>query len=122
MAQLASTVCKVMGVVFVLVGIWGFIAGDHVLIFHVNVAHNAVHLLSGLVALACGFAGEKASRIFSLAFGVVYGLVAILGLLGVQPVIELLHLNDADNWLHVAIAAVFLAVGAASKAPLTAGR
>ena len=121
MTRLASNVCLVGGAIFVLVGIWGFIDGHHVLMFSVNAAHNAVHLLSGLIALGCGFAGEKASRIFCLAFGVVYGLVAILGLAGVQAVIDLLHLNAADNWLHVAIAAAFLIVGALSKAPLGSG-
>jgi hypothetical protein len=113
---MASIVCKVMGVVFIIVAIWGFIAGDRVLIFHVNMAHNVVHLLSGLGALACGFAGERPAKLFSLAFGAVYGLVAILGFLGVKAVIDLLHLNAPDNWLHLVIALVFLGAGLASKA------
>lgn len=115
---MASLICKIMGAVFIVVAIWGFAAGDKVLIFHVNTAHNIVHLLSGIAALACGFAGEKASRIFSLAFGAVYGLVAVLGFLGVQLVVDLLHLNAADNWLHLAVALVFLAAGLTSKASL----
>jgi hypothetical protein len=105
---MARLICKVMGAVFVVVAIWGFITGDSVLIFHVNAAHNLVHAISGLGALACGFVGERASRLFALIFGSVYGLVAVLGFAGVQAVVDLLHLNTPDNWLHLAIAAVFI--------------
>jgi hypothetical protein len=109
--MIAKTVCKVMGVVFLVVAAWGFIAGDRVLIFHVNTAHNLVHLLSGLAALAAGFGSVRAARAFCLIFGAVYGLVGVLGFAGVAPVVDLLHLNTADNWLHVFIAVVFLAAG-----------
>jgi hypothetical protein len=122
MTNLASTVCKLGGAAFVLVGIWGFASGGgNVLAFSVNAAHNCVHLISGLVALACGFESERASRLFSLVFGSAYGIVAILGLAGVQPIVDMLQLNAADNWLHVAIAAGFLVVGVLSHAPLRTG-
>jgi len=81
---MATLVCKVMGVVFIIVAIWGFIDGHHVLIFHVNTAHNIVHLLSGIFALVCGFVGPRRSKGFCIIFGAVYGLVAILGFLDVQ--------------------------------------
>jgi hypothetical protein len=106
--------------VFVLVAIWGFIDGDSVLMFPVNTAHNVVHLLSGLLALAFGFYfSERAARSFSLAFGLVYGLVAVLGFMHVDFVSDLLNLHGqhgdghgmADQWLHALIALVFL-VGA----------
>jgi hypothetical protein len=108
-----------MGVVFVLVAIWGFIDGDNVLIFPVNTAHNLVHLLSGLAALAFGFYfSDRAARGFSLAFGLVYGLVAVLGFMHVGFVSDLLNLHGqhsadgghgmANQWLHALIAAVFL--------------
>lgn len=106
-----TLVCKVMGLVFIVIAIWGFITKHSVLIFHVNTAHNLVHLLSGVAALACGFAGLKAARAFCIVFGAVYGVVAVLGFLGVTPVIELLHLNMPDNWLHLFLAALFLATG-----------
>ena len=112
--MIARTTCAVLGVVFVLVAIWGFIDGQRVLIFHVNAAHNTVHLISGLVALACAYAGARASRLFCVIFGVVYGLVALLGFAGVQAVIDLLHLNPADNWLHAVLSLVFLGAAAAS--------
>jgi hypothetical protein len=48
-------------------------------IFHVNLAHNIVHLASGIVFLLCGMAGAGASSTFFKIFGVVYALVAVLG-------------------------------------------
>jgi hypothetical protein len=70
---------------FLLVGILGFIpavAPNQMLldVFHINAAHNLVHLLSGAVALGCGLASVAASRLYFRIFGIVYGLVAVLGL------------------------------------------
>ncbi len=115
-------VCKVLGVTFLAVAVWGFIAGDRVLVFHVNTAHNVVHLLSGIAALACGFASGVAARAFCLGFGAVYGLVAVLGFLGAAPVVSLLHLNAADNWLHALLATVLLATGVLSLPAARTGK
>jgi hypothetical protein len=112
-----SVFCKLMGVVFIAVAIWGFIDGEKVLIFHVNTPHNVVHLLSGLAALVCGVVSPTAARAFCIAFGVVYGLVAVAGFAGVTPVIDLLHLNDADNWLHAGLSLAFLVIGLAALVP-----
>lgn len=111
---MARKFCLVMGVIFLIIGMWGWIRGDRVLIFHVNPLHNAVHLASGVAALIFAFNTERAARGFCFVFGAVYGLVAILGLLNIEPVVEALHLNDADDWLHVVIAAAFIIVGVLS--------
>ena len=67
---MTKTLALLFGAVFVLVGILGFIPAvspnEHLLgIFHVNAAHNAVHLLSGIVAITCGLASERAAICFS---------------------------------------------------------
>jgi hypothetical protein len=105
------------GVVFLLVGILGFIpavAPNQMLlgIFHVNAAHNVVHLLSGAVALACGLGSARASRLYFQIFGIVYGLVAALGFYqGDGHLLGLISNNMADVWLHVGIAVVSLILG-----------
>ena len=53
---MAKLVCKLLGVVFVLVGVAGFVAPGF-LGTHLSLAHNAVHLISGAIALYFGFAG-----------------------------------------------------------------
>ena len=59
------TLAKVFGVVFVLVGILGFVpgitSGGHLLgIFEVDTTHNIIHLISGIlafVAVSCSLKG-----------------------------------------------------------------
>ena len=114
---MTKTLALLFGAVFVLVGILGFIPAvaphEHFLgVFHVNAAHNAVHLLSGLVALICGLASERAATLFFRIFGIVYGLVGVLGLVGGdQPILGVISNNRADVWLHIAIAAASLLIG-----------
>jgi hypothetical protein len=114
-----KTAAVLFGIVFILIGILGFVPGvtnNEMLlgIFHVNAAHNVVHLLSGAVALFAGMTSVGASRMYFRIFGVVYGLVAILGLMNMGQHTMLLGLisnNDADTFLHIAIAAVSLLLG-----------
>ena len=118
------------GVVFLVVGALGFVpavAPNEMLlgIFHVNAAHNVVHLLSGAIALACGFASEGASRLYFRIFGIVYGLVAALGFYqGDRHLLGLISNNMADTWLHVGIALVslILGFGVRERAPATVVR
>jgi hypothetical protein len=105
------------GIVFLAVGFLGFVPGvtkdEHLLgIFHVNAAHNMVHILTGAVAVICGLMSARTSQLFFRIFGVVYGLVAVLGFMGGdQPILGLISNNRADAWLHTGIAAVSLFLG-----------
>jgi hypothetical protein len=115
---MVKTAAVLFGVVFLLVGILGFVPAvtkDQMLlgIFHVNAAHNVVHLLSGVVALFCGMTSMGASRWYFRIFGLVYGLVAVMGFLagGDTMLLGLISNNMADTWLHVGIAAVSLILG-----------
>jgi hypothetical protein len=105
------------GVIFIVVGILGFVPSltrhGHLLgIFHVNAAHNMVHILTGAFAVVCGMASGHAAQIFFRTFGIIYGLVAALGFIaGNQPVLGILANNLADAWLHTGIAAASLFFG-----------
>src|SRR3712207_9565305 len=78
---MAKTIAKILGAVFILVGIIGFLAPG-LLGMHLSLAHNLVHLLSGALALYFGFAGTlPAARLFCIVFGVVYGLIGVAGFL-----------------------------------------
>ena len=57
---MAKTVCKILGVVFLLVGLLGFVQPDF-LGAHLSRAHNVVHIVSGAIALYLGFAGTLAA-------------------------------------------------------------
>ena len=105
------------GIVFIGVGILGFIPGaapnGHLFgIFHVNAAHNVVHILSGVIALMAGFATEHASRLYFRWFGFIYGLFALLGLVqGERPLLGIIANNYSDVVLHFVIAGAALLIG-----------
>jgi hypothetical protein len=110
----AKTAALVIGIVFVLVGILGFIPNPLVSptgLFAVNTAHNLVHIVSGLVILAGAYTALGASMGLKI-IGVVYALVAILGLFSSgNMLLGLIAVNHADHWLHVLLAVVILAAG-----------
>jgi len=125
--QLAALV---VGVVFLLVGVAGFIPGittqydqmsfaghesEALLlgIFQVSVLHNVVHLLFGVagVALARTFNG---SRGYLVGGGLIYGVLFLYGLaVGHDSPANVVPLNDADNWLHLGLAIGMIGLGLA---------
>jgi uncharacterized protein DUF4383 len=118
------------GLVFLAVGILGFVPavtpttnGMPMLlgIFHVNAAHNFVHIASGVVFLLCGMAGAGPSRLFFKIFGLVYALVAVLGFMNpAGPLLGMVSNNPAVTWLHVGLAAAMLLLGFVVKDNATA--
>jgi hypothetical protein len=116
MNALVKPVTWLFGVVFLLVGVLGFFMDPILGLFDVTVIHNVIHLASGAVALIVAGMGMAASRMYLIVFGLVYALVTVLGFLNVAFVVSLLEINQADNFLHLAITAVFLIVGFGSKA------
>lgn len=104
------------GVVFIAIGLLGFVpalAPEGMLlgIFMVGGLHNVIHLASGVAALAGGLTTEAYARLYFQVFGVVYGLVTVLGFIGGDTVAGILPVNMADNFLHLVIAAVALFLG-----------
>lgn len=114
---MAKTVCKILGVVFVLVGICGFVAPT-LLGAHLTPAHNLVHIVSGAIALYFGFAGSySGAKGFCLIFGIVYLLLGVAGwFMGTGPehmfnIGSLLMLGKVDHIIHMLLGIVFLAGG-----------
>ncbi len=105
------------GVVFLLLGVMGFIPqftpeGKLLGVFRVNTAHNWVNILSGVAGLAAGFTSNHASRWYFKIFGIILLLLTILGFVyGNRLILDLIANNDADNWLHLALSAAFLYLG-----------
>ncbi len=120
------------GVVFLLVGVLGFIPalspthsdGMRYLLglFMVGGIHNAIHLLSGAAAVLGGLKSEKYAKLYFQVFGSVYALVTIVGFIQKDTVLGIFHINTADNFLHLALAVVILAIGFGLKAKDSATR
>jgi hypothetical protein len=118
---MVKTAAILFGIVFLAVGILGFVPGVTTNvdgmpmllgIFHVNTAHNFVHLASGVVFLLCGIAGAGPSRTFFRIFGLIYALVAVLGFMNPNgPLLGMISNNPATTWLHVVLAVAMLFLG-----------
>lgn len=117
---MAKTVCKILGVVFLLLGVVGFVA-PNLLGAHLSPAHNVIHIVSGAIALYFGFAGTlSGAKTFCLIFGVVYLALGILGFaLGTGEdtmwTVGPLMLGTADHGLHGLLGVIFLAGGLLTK-------
>lgn len=123
-----QAVALVVGVVFLLVGIAGFIPGvttgfdtltfaghesDALLlgVFEVSILHNIVHLAFGVagVALARMFAGARG---FLIGGGLIYLVVWVYGLvIDLNSGANFVPVNDADNWLHLILGAAMVLAG-----------
>lgn len=125
----AQKFARVFGAVYVLVGILGFIpavggstsqTGNDLLgIFGINILHNVIHLAVG-IAFIGGSSSDAAARAVSIAIGIVYLLVAILGFMGLAFMVDLIFANTADNLLHLATAVLALFFGFAGRGATTA--
>ena len=103
----------VFGVSFLAVGALGFIlnptGGELLGIFAVNVLHNLVHLLFGILGITAAYAGW--SRPYLQGVGVIYLLLTVLGFVpglffGDDLLLGLVHINLADNFLHLVLGGI----------------
>ncbi len=107
-----KNIMYVLGVILILVGLLGFVQDPVLGIFEVDTLHNLVHLASGILALVFASRGESQARMAALVLGIVYALVTVLGFLsGDNKILNLITINDADNYLHLVLAVIFLIFG-----------
>jgi hypothetical protein len=114
----------VFGIVYLLVGLAGFVVtggvsfaateGEPLIVFDVNPLHNIVHLLIGAALLVAARTSVRAAKGTNTTIGAVYLRVGILGLFLVGSSANILALNGADNVLHFASAILLLGVGLAA--------
>ena len=116
----------IFGATLLLVGLLGFAFdstfntgegtdGDKLIgIFEVNGIHNLVHIASGIALLALS-PKRSTAKLAALTFGVVYGLVTIIGFIDGDTVLGIIPVNMADNFLHLAISGLAIAAGVVSS-------
>lgn len=115
-----KTIVTILGVVFIALGVLGFFNDPLLGIFEVDLMHNIIHILSGVLALGAVGMGDSAIRSFSKVFGVVYGALAVVGFfMSGDMVLGLFAANLADNILHAVLAVVFLNIGFARSSEST---
>ena len=123
-----QSVAMLVGVVFILVGILGFIPGittnfDDITfagndsgaellgIFQVSILHNIVHGLFGIVGLFLARTMEGA-RTFLIGGGVIYLALALYGIVvGSGSDANFVPLNGADDVLHILLGIGMIGIG-----------
>jgi hypothetical protein len=116
----------IVGATLVLAGLLGFLAeskfdtssggdpggldGEKFIFFEVNGWHNVVHLLSGLFLLSMQ-GKHRTAKTAALAFGAIYAVVTLIGLIDGKDIFGLLPINPADNILHILLTVSALAAG-----------
>jgi hypothetical protein len=119
-----KTFALVFGVIYVIAGIGGFIPGltshhadmppiavdsfyGRVMgLFPVNILHNLVHLAIGAWGILSS-RSVSASRLFGKGLAILYGLLAILGLIpATNTMFGLVPIYGHDVWLHAGTALI----------------
>jgi hypothetical protein len=129
--SLINTAAMLVGVVFVLVGILGFVPGitNHYSdlsfaghgsgakllgIFQVSILHNIVHLLFGVAGIAAGRSTASSARGYLVGGGVIYIVLWIYGLvIDAGSKANFVPVNNADNWLHLLLGLGMIGLGLA---------
>ena len=116
----------VAGIAYVLVGLLGFVPGatqgppadapgltmangyGYLLgLFPINVVHNVVHLVIGVLGLVAYYRGFDWSRLFARGTAMFYGILAVMGLIpGLSTTFGLIPIFGHDIWLHALTAVV----------------
>jgi len=129
-SKTVRTLATVVGAVFLLVGILGFIPGitTHIYpidfaghdanakllgLFEVSILHNVVHLIFGVVGLSMAKTTKGATS-YLLGGGVIYLVLAVYGaVIEYASNANFVPVNTADNWLHFVLGAGMIALGLA---------
>jgi hypothetical protein len=120
----------IVGVVFLLVGVLGFIpgittnfgdlslAGHHsdarlFGLFQVSILHNIVHLLFGITGLALARTAAQA-RTYLVYGGAIYLVLFVYGLIvGQESAANFVPVNTADDFLHLILGIGMIGLGLA---------
>jgi hypothetical protein len=115
----SKNICIAFGSVFVLVGFLGFIPNPIVSaegLFETNVMHKLVHVLTGSAFLFGGLAMEGREGFALNVITAAYFGVALLGFMtNGNMLLGLVHINEADRWLHLGLAIAMLVGAVASS-------
>ena len=115
---MAKKLALVFGIVFVIVGILGFIPNPIVGMtgfFLTDAVHNIVHLLVGIILLVISLKAAAKSAVALKVFGIIYLVLAIIGFFSGSTILGLVAINGADNWLHLVLGIVIVAAGFMAK-------
>ncbi len=109
----SRSISLAFGLSFVSAGFLGFIANPVLSpsgLFEVNLMHNLFHVSVGAVFIIGAMLSENAARRTLHGLSIVGVALAVLGFVAKSNLLlGLVHVNEADKWLHTGIAIVIVA-------------
>jgi len=102
---------NVLGFVLLIVGILGFFNNPVLGIFDATTTHSIIHVVIGLIVLAWSMVSPESSRGLGKLFGVIFLIVAIVGLVSSKETLFGLVLGGANNFLFLIVGFLFLYLG-----------
>lgn len=121
----AKSAALLIGIIFIAVGALGFIDNPIIgeseeAIFHADRFHNLVHIISGVLFVLIALAAPSVAGGFMILFGLIYLALGIIGYVsfgkdGFGAVLGILHVNAADNYLHIGLGLVILLAGIVTR-------
>lgn len=121
----AKTGALIWAFAFLAVGILGFIDNPLIgksdtAIFYADTFHNWVHIVSGILFLLVALASPGSARGFLILFGIVYLALGVIGIIqfgtdGMGKLFGLLHVNGADNYLHIGLGILIALTGLSAR-------
>lgn len=109
---MAKKFAMIFGWIFVVVGVLGFVPNPLVgegAFFHADTAHNVFHLVSGAALLYVAYKATHKAATALRVLGVIYLVLAVLGFFtDSSSLLGVVEINDADNWLHLALGVLLL--------------
>ena len=121
-----KTAAIIIGLLFLAVGLLGFVSNPivgeaHDAIFHTDKVHNIVHIVSGALFLIIAMTAPGSTSAYLKIFGIIYLGLGIYGMLTMdtaetQKLLGFLHVNKADNYLHIGLGIVIFLAGTLRRA------
>lgn len=116
-----KTASLLIGAAFIAVGILGFfpnpvVGEEEGAIFHTDQIHNIIHLVSGGLMMLIPLARTGVTSSFLKGFGAVYFALGVIGMIkygstGMGKLFGILHVNGADNYLHIGLGLLIFFAG-----------
>ena len=109
----------IFGVVLVLLGLLGFVSNPVLGIFAVDVVHNIIHIVLGIILISGARSMNPKSAASSMkTVGIITVLIAVLGFIFVPvsgKLFGLVTMVSAGNWIHLVVGIVLVIAGMSGK-------
>ena len=116
---MAKTASWIFGIIFIIAGVWGFIAQPAIGFIAADPFSSIVHVIVGIVLLA--MAAKPAAGATLKTIGIIYIIFAILGFFqGSSVLFGAFTTNMTTNWFYLIVGVIIAALGWSSKGSVSA--